>query len=184
MKQVSRYFAPTKEEVITRSQELKEGGWLVCPEFPLEKPEDITFITSMGIAVDLLYRIDQMDEALLIKLVEFYLHHPSLTVPVEPFHSILMAKMQRRPLLIWHLHSRFPGSFFQVEGNDQPVEDEELKRYFQELPAAFPNCMSCRHLNICFAWAKYGKDSCQKWKALLDVLQKNARELEKKTYSV
>lgn len=187
LKRVLKYFAFEKEDIIKHSRELKKGGWLVCPEFPLEKPEDITFITSMGIAVDLLYCIDALDETLLMKLAEFYLHYPQLAVPVEPFHSILLAKMKRNPLLLWHLHLRFPGLFYHVKGNEEPVVEVQLTRYLQAIPDKFPGCMSCSHLNICFAWAKFEKDSCQKWRRLLNMLQWNVRQLEQnrnKTYSV
>ena len=205
---VLKYFAQSKEEVIRYSQPLKEKNWLVCPLFPIEKREDVSFITSMGIAVDLLYRIDQMDQSLVLDILHYYLHYPSLEMPIEPFHSILTARLKRKTLLLWHLHLMFPGLFLHVDDtgvsatpaqltakeylylvdwenhsikkNEAPgTNKKNLKSYFETMPQVQPECMPCAHFHQCFGWAKYGKDTCAKWKAVLDTIQRNVKELEK-----
>jgi len=175
---VRKYFASSKEEVIRLSKQLKEHRWLVCPEFAVEKKEDISFITGMGIAVDLLYRVEGLKDVVLMELLDFYLHRPELAVPVEPFHSILMSKLERRPLHLWSLHLLFPDLFVQVDlkGTD---ETPAVKNYLQALPSLQAACMSCRHFHLCLAWARFNKDTCARWQQILDILQHNANLLTK-----
>lgn len=180
-KPVRKFFAQSKEEVIRRSSELKQGHWLVCPRFPIETPRDVSFITAMGIAVDLLYLVDELPEALVVDILKFYLHHPSLSVPVEPFHSILMAILEKKPLNLWSLHLLFPGVFSYVDENGIASSPDLLSKidgYLKSLPRKEPACMSCAHFHTCFGWARYQKDTCGKWKTLLDILQRNAREIK------
>jgi hypothetical protein len=42
-------------------------------------------------------------EAPLLALLDFYLFHPGLAVPVEPFHSLLIGLLARRPQTLWEL---------------------------------------------------------------------------------
>jgi hypothetical protein len=174
-KPVRKYFAATKEEVIRLSKPLKDYRWLVCPQFPIEKRQDVSFMTSMGIAVDLLYRVDDIEETVTADILKYYLHHRSLDVPVEPFHSVLIAKLEKKPLHLWSLHLLFPGLFVHVD--DTAGEEKAVGKYLRSLPKTRPQCMSCAHFHFCFGWAKYQKDTCAKWKALLDLLQRNVREI-------
>lgn len=180
---VIKVFAKTKKEVIKQSKMLKEKKCFVCPEFPIEKLEDISFITSMGIAVDLLYKIDHMEKGVVLKIVDHYLYFPSLNIPIEPFHSILMSKLKETKLHIWNLHLMFPGLFFHVDNTGIKEEPNEagreniLKEYFESIPKDYPGCMSCTHFHFCFSWGKYKKDSCHLWKEILDRLQSNAKEI-------
>jgi hypothetical protein len=206
---VKKYFTATKEEIIRHSKELKEQRWLVCPGFPVEKREDVSFITSMGVGVDLLYCIDQMKENVIMEILDFYLHYPFLEVPVEPFHSILMAKLKRKPLHLWNLHLLFPGLFLHADETgaaDTPEQmqtkdyrflidwkthtikknknrlrnNNGLEIYIQSLPKTQPACMSCAHFHVCFGWGKYRQDTCQTWKTVLDTLQRSAKEILKR----
>lgn len=166
-----KVFCKDKNDIIKYSQLLKNRRWYVVPLFKLEKVEDISFITSMGVAVDLLYRMDGMEKKLALALAEYYLHHRDLKVPVEPFHSILMAKLEKHPLMLWHLHMKFPGGGV---GNE-----ESLKRYLDSIPKNQPECTACGHFHLCFGWGRYEKDSCETWKALLHRLQVNASEIKR-----
>lgn len=160
---VIKVFARNKEEVITHSKMLAERRCFICPEFPVEKCVNISFITSRRIAVDLLYKIDHMERDTVLKILNYYLHHSSLETAVEPFHSILMSGLKKRKISLWHLHLLFPG---------------QLKEYFESIPKKHPACMSCHHFPICFSWAKYKKDTCDLWKAILDRLHKSAAEIK------
>jgi hypothetical protein len=181
---VIKVFAQTKHEVIKQSKMLKEKKCFVCPEFPIEKLEDISFITSMGIAVDLLYTIDHMNKEVVLKIVDHYLYFPSLNIPIEPFHSILMSILKEKKLQIWNLHLMFPGLFFHVDNTgvkEDPNEagrENSLKEYFESIPKDYPGCMSCAHFHVCFSWGKYKKDSCFLWKEILDRLQSSAKEIQ------
>ena len=161
-----KVFAASKKEILPYSQMLKERKCLVCPEFPVEKLEDISFITTMGVAVDLLYRIDHMAKGVVLKILNYYLHYRPLNTPIEPFHSILMSRLRKERLSLWNLHLQYPGI---------------LKEYFESIPRNHPGCMSCVHFHFCFSWGRYKKDSCVMWKEVLDRLQANARLIAMKT---
>jgi hypothetical protein len=219
-KKVVKVFAGTKEEIIRHAKMLREQKCYICPQYPVEKIEDISLITSMGIVVDLLYKIDHMEKPVILKILDLYLHHPSLDIPVEPFHSILISKLKKTKLHLWNLHLMFPGGFFYVddtgitEGVAPPTyygvcqknkateginkkdylflidwkshefkrikgkNQNSLKKYFESIPKKHPGCVSCEHFHFCFSWGKYKKDTCSLWKAILDKLQSNAKEIK------
>lgn len=211
-KKVVKIFAPTKEEIIRHAKMLREQKCYICPQYPVEKIEDISLITSMGIAVDLLYKIDYMEKAVILKILDLYLHHPSLDIPVEPFHSILISKLKKTKLHLWNLHLMFPGGFFYVDDTGMTEEPEKLfnkdylflidwkshefkrvngkshnknslRKYFEAIPKKHPECISCEHFHFCFSWGKYKKDTCFLWKAILDKIQSNAKELKEMIYN-
>jgi hypothetical protein len=142
----------------------------------------------------------------ILKILDFYLHEPALTIPIEPFHSILMSKLKRQPLHLWNLYLIFPGLFLHADhtgiaeepdmlrnkeyiylidgenrefkrNKDKTKKKSSLKRYFESIPKKHPDCMSCAHFHLCFSWAKYKKDSCGKWMMILDRIQANAKEI-------
>ena len=161
---IIKVFIKNKKEVITHSQLLAKRKCYVCPEFPLDKLVDITFITSMGIAADLLYRVDQMEKDVVLEILDHYLHHSPLETPVEPFHFILMSKLKSMKVNIWNLHLLFP---------------DQMKEYYESIPKEQPGCLSCLHFHFCFSWGKYEKDTCELWQAILDCLQQNATQIKK-----
>ncbi len=200
---VLRVFPATKEEVVVHSMELKAKRVFVCPRFPLEKVEDVSFIASMGVAVDLLYRCIDMEPALLAELVDYYLYNTQLGVPVEPFHSILMSKMQQTKLTLWKLFMVNPGQFYYVDtrgiaGRCEDLntdgymyridsETNEIKKtpvkhpvklFLDALPKDHPECMSCDHFNFCFGYGQYKGDNCDKWQTVLGKLQVGVKELK------
>jgi hypothetical protein len=219
-KKVVKVFAASKEEIIRHAKMLREQKCYICPRYPVEKIEDISLITSMGIAVDLLYKIDQMEKETIMKILDLYLHHSLLDIPIEPFHSILVSKLKKTKLHLWNLHLMFPGRFFYVddtgmtEGVAPPTyygvcqknkvtkginkkdylflidwkshefkrvkgkSQNSIKKYFEAIPKKHPDCVSCEHFHFCFAWGKYKKDTCSIWKAILDKLQYNAKEIK------
>ena len=159
-----KVFAGNKEEIIRNSKMLRERRCYICPEFPVESLVDISSITSMSLAVDLLYRIDHMEPDTVLQILNHYLYHTSLEIPVEPFHFILMSKLREKQVTLWHLHLLFPG---------------QMRRYFRVIPQKHPGCMSCSHFHFCFSWAKYEKNTCELWREILEVIQKNAAEIKK-----
>ncbi len=193
---VVKVFTDSKEVIIRHSVGLKGGRFFICPGFLVEKREDISFITSMGIAVDLLYRVEGMEVGVIRDILSYYLHHSSLEIPVEPFHSILMAKVRDRKVNLWGLYSMFPGLEFDVVGSYDGGNDfyrmlmgwrecdfrkecgvNGLREYFELIPRKYPGCMACDQFYFCFSWARYKRDCCELWKGILDQLQVNAREI-------
>jgi len=206
-KKVVKIFAASKEEIIRHAKMLREQKCYICPQYPVEKIEDISLITSMGIAVDLLYKIGHMEKTVIMKILDLYLHHPSLDIPVEPFHSILVSKLKKTKLHLWNLHLMFPGRYFYVDDTGMTEEPgkliskdylflidwksyefkrvkgkshnkNSLKKYFETIPKKHPQCVSCEHFHFCFAWGKYKKSTCSLWKEILDKLQSNAKEIK------
>jgi hypothetical protein len=199
---VVKVFTASKKEIIQHSKMMMEKGIYVCPEFPVEKREDISFITSMGIAVDLLYRLETITRKTILEIIDHYLHFPSLNSPVEPFHSILMSKLKNGKLTLWSLYAMPPDTVFYVDdmeiierpgkcGNDhyRPLirwknhqwkeshGHNGFKKYFESIPRDHPGCLACDQFYFCFSWAKYQRDCCELWKEILDKLQFNAREI-------
>ncbi|MCP5104634.1 MAG: hypothetical protein GY950_14710 [bacterium] len=202
-RKVVKVFSDSKEEIIRNSRLLKEKKFFVCPEYPVEKREDISVITSMGIAVDLLYRIETIEKGVMLEILDHYLHHRTLTIPVEPFHSILMAKIKDTQVNLWGLYSMLPDLFFYVDDpgmlegpgqlsnahyldmidwkNSQFKKNTRrngLHKYFEAIPREHPECMICNQFHFCFSWAKYKRDSCELWQTILGELQTNAREIK------
>lgn len=198
-----KVFPGTKEEIIRYSGELKKRRCLVCPGFALEKVEDISLISSMGITVDLLYRCDQLPRDTVLKFLEFYLFYRTLEVPVEPFHTILLSMLNKTKLQLWNLFMMLPHRFFHIdesgiafsgekmrqgsylfridgpEGEWVKTDQENLlEKYFKNIPQEQPGCMSCAHFHICFSWARYDKETCEMWKAVFERLQAAVREIE------
>jgi hypothetical protein len=199
---VVKVFTASKKEIIQHSEMLKEKKIFICPEFPVEKRENISFITSMGIAVDLLYRLQTIMKKIILEIIDYYLHHPSLAIPVEPFHSILMSKLKDTKLTLWGLYAMPQDTAFYVADTDMIEGPGKLsnehylslihwkshqwkesngqngfKKYFESIPRDHPGCLSCDQFYFCFSWAKYQEDCCELWKDILDRLQFNAREI-------
>ncbi len=128
---VVKIFVPKKEQVIEHAEFLKKNRFFLCPLFPLEKWEDISLMLSMGLGVDFLYRIDDIDTPLLLRIADYYLHHSELEIPIEPFHSIFMAKLKRTALNCWLLYMRSPDRFFYADETGLAEEPEQLaeKKY-------------------------------------------------------
>lgn len=200
---VVKVFTASKKQIIRHSKMLKEKGFFICPAFPVEKREDISFITAMGIPVDLLYRIETIKKQVLLEILDHYLHHPSLRIPVEPFHSILTSKLEKTKLTLWGLYAMQPDTAFYVDdidmvegpgkcGNENYLSlihwkghqwkesngHNGFKKYFESIPRDHPGCLACDQFHFCFSWAKYREDSCELWKEILDRLQFNAREIK------
>ncbi|MCK4836283.1 MAG: hypothetical protein KAT17_06585 [Candidatus Aminicenantes bacterium] len=201
--QLIKIFPRSKKEIIKFAKPLKEKNFFISPTFPVQILEDISIISSMGLAVDLIHIIDTLDFKLTLNLLDYYLHNASLNVPIEPFHTILVSKLHRSTQTLWNMNLRNPDQFYhcdetglsespetlnnaqyqylidhQAKTFKRSTQNSPLQSYFNSLPKARPKCMACPHFHICIAWALYNKDSCQKWKKCLTTLQEAFRELK------
>ncbi len=195
-RKIVKVFTDSKENILLHAGKIKEKNFLICPEFPIEKSEDILFITSLGITADLLYRIESIKKEILLEVLEHYPRHSPLNIPLEPFHSILTAKVKNAMLNLWGLYAMFPAIHFHVENDDMIEGPGKLKnelylsllnlkghqfklgnrpnglqKYFEAIPKDNPTCMVCEHFHLCFSWALYKRERCELWKPLLDRLQ-------------
>lgn len=191
-----KVFTDSKEDILHHSERIKERQFSICPGYPIKKSEDILFISSLGITADLLYRIESVKKQVLLEVLEHYPRHSPLNIPLEPFHSILTAKIKDVMLNLWGLYDMFPSIHFHMEANELlegpgKVKNDlylallewknrqskngnrlnGLQKYFESIPRDNPTCLVCEHFHLCFSWALYKRDCCGLWKALLDRLQ-------------
>lgn len=191
-----KVFTVSKEDILLYSDKIKEKRFWICPEYPILKSEDILFITAMGITADLTYCIESVRKEVLLEVLEHYPRHSPQNIPMEPFHSILTARVKDIMLNLWGLYSMFPTIHFHVESDDMldgpgkltnglylsllnwkkhqfknGYRPNGLQKYFESIPRDNTSCMVCEHFQVCFSWALYKRDCCGLWKALLDRLQ-------------
>jgi len=201
-KQIVKVFADSKNHLIQEAKHLREKPFLVCPSYPVQTREDISMVTSMGLAVDLVHILDHLPPAAARDILEYYLHTEALSVPIEPFHAVLLSKMTNANLSLWHLNLVYPGQFLYADHRGLAEDPDELRRgeymfvftppgdhpkatgrdsslqdFFDSLPRRHPQCLACRHYHICAGWGVYKKESCGLWIDLLDALQSASREL-------
>jgi hypothetical protein len=152
--------------------------------------------------IDLIPGLETIKTDLAADILQYYLHHPNLKVPIEPFHSILVSKLHQKTKTLWNMNMLNPDMFFYGSrkglaedsenldtGNYSYLVDiqsrkfilrdsvSQLDQYISSLPDSRPECLACPHFHICIGWALYQKDTCSKWKNLLTELQKASREI-------
>ena len=200
--QLIKIFPRSKNELIKYVKPLKEKGAVISPAYAVHNLEDISMVTSMGLVVDLIDIIDNLDLKLILNLLDYYLHNASLDVPIEPFHTILVSKLSHTNQTLWNMNMINPDQFFYCDETGLSESPESLNNrqyrykidyqsktflptdqrssllsYFESLPGSRPACLACHHFHICIAWALYEKNSCHLWKKCLNILQEASREL-------
>jgi len=140
----------------------------------------------------------------LLQAADFYLHNPLLTVPIEPFHSILGSLIWGRTGILWDTEYERPGRNFFISDKseislsrrwnssglnfgrledpwDAIIESElykkllRLKEYiFEERPA----CVLCAHLRLCAGFFKAIDPNwpCDAWKMVYDMFLATAQK--------
>ena len=202
--QVVKVMMSRKDHLAVAGKILQNKGFYICPQFPVSSLEDISAITSAGLAVDLIYILDTVTPALAEVILDHYLHASSLEVPVQPFHAILQAKMNNSHISLWHLNKIYPGLFYHVDRLGMSEEPQELaagnyhyvfsdpdgepqptgrlsaaQQFLNSIPDRHPSCLACAHFHICTSWAVYKKNSCPMWTAILNTIQTASRDLQR-----
>ena len=202
-KQLVKIFPQNKKAIIKISKSLKEKKFLIYPDYPISKLEDISMISSMGLTVDLIPIIETIDFDTSLEILDYYLHNRNLKVPIEPFHSILISKLLKKTKTIWNMNLTNPDLFYYSDGEGLSEDTKNLKNriylylvqhrpkaflkqgnrsslesFFKSLPETHPKCLACPHFHMCIAWALYQKDTCAKWKKILSILQEASREIQ------
>jgi hypothetical protein len=201
---VIKLFTSSKEEIIKNTEALREKSFFICPEYLVNTLEDISFITSMGISVDLMYRIESVRKGIILEILHYLLHHSTRNIPINPFHDILKAKIKDDKLNLWGLYSMPQDTYFFLDepGLIEGIEKLDnrfyltlvdwksrqakngfrpngLQKYFESIPREHPACMACEQFHSCFAWGKYKSDICDLWKTILDRIQTHAGRIKK-----
>jgi len=108
--------------------------------------------------------LDQLAPQEADRLVDFFLHDPDVTGPIEPFATLLGTMLRKEELVLWDLCPPESGP----EGG--------IDRFLLALPQAQPDCMSCACFSICMGYAAWA-GSCPTWRSILTRIAAAAREL-------
>jgi len=120
--------------------------------------EELRALAARGLPVSLT-GLDALDPAQASGLLEFFLHDPSVTAPIEPFAGLLVDLSRKRETGLWDLFPR--------EGGDA---------FLEALPRDHPDCMACACFPICQGYGAWA-GSCETWRRILTGLAKAARDL-------
>ena len=119
-------------------------------------------------------------------VLDFYLHHPSVSQPVEFFHTSLMSLYNRNPVTLWDVQEEDPAYIRYVtdDGRETMARPPIGARvtgdlgcfvadFQQELLAARGECCECEFFAYCGGYFKGPRKdySCSGVKTLLRTLQ-------------
>lgn len=136
---------------------------------------NLNFLTSLNFRVHIESGAAVQAEDSLLHAVDFYLHNPLLTTPVEPFHSLLHTVSRGRGYSMWDVEGENARTSFYVsdngevslskrwniEGLNYGTLDDPWKKFvnsdlFRRLSAfrseLFRNkssCVFCAHMDLC-----------------------------------
>jgi hypothetical protein len=111
-----------------------------------------------------------------------YLHNPTVSRPVEPFHTLLIAFLQETPVALWSLLERDPAEVRVLDerGEPAPGQGPESAAAFRDaLLAAGGECCGCSYLWRCDSYFKWARSdySCTGVKRLFGDLEAAANAL-------
>jgi hypothetical protein len=147
---------------------------------------------SLNFAVKL--AVTQADPGLLQEMSEvlaYYLHHSTVSQPIEFFHSLLMAFIEEEPLNLWTIQEEDPALFRYItdrgeetipprfatadagETPSSPLEN------FTKILVQDGECTTCEFLNTCSGYFKWPRKdfACESVKVLLMAVKEAAHEL-------
>jgi len=98
------------------------------------------------------------------RVLEFFLHEPGVTSPIEPFATLLGAMIQKRELALWEVAS------------SRTSAARSREAFLRELPQTNPQCLACACFPMCQGYGAWA-GSCDTWRVILLGLASAAREL-------
>ncbi|MGW8193942.1 MAG: hypothetical protein ACWGOX_06715 [Desulforhopalus sp.] len=117
----------------------------------------------------------------LANLLDFYLHSPGVTEPIEFFHSTLMACCHDQALTLWNIQEEDPLMFRHVDSAGKESYPGRLAGCdtLPDNPAAHPECTACRFLGPCAGYFKWPDHTytCEGVKKLFASIEIAARQL-------
>jgi hypothetical protein len=87
-----------------------------------------------------------------------YLHNPTVSRPVEPFHTLLIAFLQETPVALWSLSERDPAEVRVLDERGDPLPGqgpESVAAFRDALLAAGGECGGCPYLSRCDGYFKW-----------------------------
>ncbi len=111
-----------------------------------------------------------------------YLHNPTVSQPVEPFHSVLLAFLHDAPAALWSLFEQDPAELRVVDDRGQVLPDQgptSTALFRDALVAAGAECRGCAWLSICGGYFKWPRIdyACADVKQLFSDIHLAAAEL-------
>jgi len=164
----------------------------------------INFLTAFNFPVRIDTSVPPETENSLEKALDFYLHNPLLTVPVEPFHTLLQTLGKSRGFNLWDiemervnvnffinnsgkitLSSRWNDKGLYYGGIDESWDEIANSETFRIL-SSFKEmlfqkkslCIFCSHFHPCegFFRAVDSEWPCDAWKKVFSILVKEGRK--------
>jgi hypothetical protein len=111
-----------------------------------------------------------------------YLHNPTVSQPVEPFHSVLTSFLHATPVSLWSLLEQDPAEICLLDDQGAAAQDGSpvsVGAYRDALVAATGECRDCPWLTRCDSYFKWpGSDyACTDVKRLFSDIEAAAGEL-------
>ena len=125
--------------------------------------EELRHQARTGTPVALL-DIDALDPIEASRVLDFFLHDPLVTSPIEPFATLLGAMIRKQEMGLWALASARPGAA------------TSHAAFLLGLPGEHPRCLECACFPVCQGYGAWA-GSCETWRAILPGLAAAAREL-------
>lgn len=172
------------------------------PVFVVKLDDDtlrnINFLSSLNVMVHIDISSPDASENALMQVLDFYLHNPLLSVPIEPLHSMLRTINRKQGITLWATeHEHLKNNFYVCDSgeitlskrwNDNKLnygtiedsfDDIENSKLYQKLLSfkadLFRNsnpCIFCDHFGPCVGFFKAiePEKSCEAWKTVFKTL--------------
>ena len=150
---------------------------------------------SLGFSVKLdLAQPDAAMSDILARVLDAYLHQPTVSQPIEPFHSLLLAFCQDTPASLWAIQEEDPAQvrYIGADGQERlpgrlsvadPGADPAafVARWSGALVAENAECSGCAFFNRCLGYFKWpDRDyDCAAVKGLLHTLRDAGETLQR-----
>jgi len=209
-----RSLEGTRLRIVTCGREPLQAGGVVealkrtTPIFVIVPDENTlrnaNTLTSLGFRVHIDAAAPVDSEDALLRALDFYLHNPLLSTPVEPFHTLLRTASASRGHDLWDIQSENVKINFYVSDNgevalakrwtssglnygtldntwDEIVNGALMRRLLSFKADLFRQqnqCVFCRHLDLCggFLRAVEPEWQCNIWQELFKTLRDEARK--------
>jgi hypothetical protein len=154
----------------------------------------VKLASSLNFVVKL--EVTQPDPNLVQEMSEvlaYYLHQSTVSQPIEFFHSLLTAFIEKEPLNLWTIQEEDPALFRYITGRgeetisprfaDADVGQDPFsffETFITELLVEKGECTTCEFLKTCYGYFKWPRKdyACEGFKALLKTVKKTADELK------
>jgi hypothetical protein len=192
------------EEVIHHAQDLPRERSFLSLDASDDVVEMVRLFASLGFVTDLLPALPSLPLPTVERLLEYYLHHGTLKVAVEPFHSLLAATARGVTLDLWRMNHLWPERYLFTDASGRvafsagalargeilgSLEDSPrdwaasgpwraLDGYLTDLFRCQPACGQCRFFYLCRGWARFQADCCPVILRVLEELHLAGRALE------